>query len=348
MKIVVCCDSFKGSLSAEEICNVISKTLKNRKEGTEVIELPLADGGEGTARILIKERYPIINKVKAHDPLGRLIETRFYQDTTGKKALIESSEIIGLPLLKKTERNPLKASSFGLGEVINFAISSGAEDITVTLGGSATSDCGMGMLKAYNDNWKKIKFRILCDVSNPLFGKEGAVEIFASQKGAKPSELPILEERNRRWVEELVNKGINRYEDTLREGAGAAGGLGFAFQSILKAESLKGIDFILKVTDFENIIEKADLIITGEGKIDKQSLMGKVVSGVVKMAKKKSIPVIAICGKLEDKEIIESYGLKNIYCISDPRMSESENMKDETTKLHLKNTMDKIIRKNIN
>ena len=327
--IVICPDSFKGSLTSKEVTSTLSEAFHKKRPKLEILELPLADGGEETSAIL-SSTFPNVFHLYATDPLGKRIETQFFIDSTGKKAFIESAKIIGLPLVTYKERNPLKTSSFGLGEVINEALRLGCNDIIVSLGGSATCDGGLGMLKALNHTYLNANFTILCDVDNPLLGMNGAVKIFAPQKGAKPEDIPILEKRLENLVEEAKKRGLYNKGDEFKAGSGAAGGLGFAFQTFLKAKSIKGIDFILKKLKFSELIRNAQLIITGEGKLDSQSLMGKVLSGVLEEAKKQDIPVIAIGGLVEDETKLLEAGLQKVYSISDPNKTLEENMLPET------------------
>lgn len=343
-KIVICPDSFKGSLGAVEVADTIADAIGNIFPSVKTVRIPLADGGEGTADIICKACYPRKESVFASDPLGRKILTEYFIDDSGKKGFIESAGIIGLPLLKPEERNPVYTDSYGLGEVICDAIRKECEEITVALGGSATCDAGEGMLKALEESgsFSGIKFKVVCDVTNPLLGENGAVRVFAPQKGAKPEDLPLLEERLESFARKAIEKGLCNQSDLLKEGAGAAGGLGFAFQTYLKAHTIKGIDFVLESVNFENAIDKADLIITGEGKIDEQSLMGKVISGVLKKAKQKNIPVIALGGIIENEKKLREAGLEALYSIVDPSMSLRENMLPEITKANIKNTIERI------
>lgn len=335
-KIVVCPDSFKGSLSAKEVTQTIAKSIKEIHPEIEVIELPLADGGEGTAEILTRILYPKIVFTKTHDPLGRVIKAKYYLDLSGKKAFIQSSDIIGLTLLTIKERNPLIASSYGLGEIIKKSIKNGVQEITVSLGGSATCDGGIGMLKALGDSYKGVKFNVVCDVNSPLLGEKGAVKVFAPQKGAKPEDIPILEKRLETFFKETHQKGYCGKDDAWKEGAGCAGGIGFTFLTYLKAHYVNGIDFILQSINFNDLIKGADFIITGEGKIDKQSLMGKVLTGVVREASKEKIPVIAIAGIIEDEELLRTAGIHAIYSIYNPKLSIEENMKTQIATSNLK------------
>ena len=367
MKIIICPDSFKGCLTASEVAETIEDCISseisqyqklNSKidlqgeikfanldcKNLKILKIPLADGGEGTAQILKTKHFPIERNIQAHDPLGRLINTKYYGDSTGTKAFIESAEIIGLPLLSPKERNPLITTSYGLGEVINKAIQEGYTEISIALGGSATCDAGKGMIEALEGiDVSAINFKIICDVKNPLLGEEGTVRIFGPQKGAKTSDIPLLDKR----IEDFVNYsqrkfGINK-NNCSKEGSGAAGGLGFAFQSILRAETIFGIDYIMKETDFDKEIEDAALIITGEGKVDSQSLMGKVLAGVLKRANKRNIPVIVFGGIIEDKKNILDAGVKEIYEISDKNLTLEENMNKENTKKNIRVTIKRMI-----
>ena len=348
MKIVVCPDSFKGSLSAQKVTQVISETLKEEFQNLEIIELPLADGGEGSAEIIKSHLFNNVVYTSSHDPLNRKIKVKFYTDSTYRKAFVESAEIIGLPLLRIEERNPLEATTYGLGEVIKDIIEMGIKEIIISLGGSATCDGGMGMMEALKGcDIRNINFKILCDVTNPLLGDNGAVNVFAPQKGAKPEDLPLLEKRLVDMATEIKKQGICTDADLSKEGSGAAGGLGFAFQTILKAETFKGIEYILDMVNFKDKINGADLMITGEGKIDKQSLMGKVISGVLNEAKKKKIPVVALGGIIENKEELYKAGLKDLYEISDHSFSITENMKEDKTIKNIKKAIKEMLKNNI-
>ena len=358
--MVVCPDSFKGSLSAEEASSVIAEALRRQYPEVETVILPLADGGEGTGEILARSEYPAKKEIIAFDPLMRAFKTFYLSDKTGRKAFIESAGVIGLPLLKPNERDVMKASSFGVGIVIKRAIEEGCKNITVSLGGSATSDGGMGMLSAlgvkfYDKNGdiligngenlevideiditdidprvKGARFRILTDVRNPLSGDRGAARIFAPQKGARPEEVEKLEEGLSNFVEKNSRNNPKSRDYARKEGAGAAGGLGFAFLCFLDAEPRRGIDFVLEHTGFKEKIRGADVIITGEGKIDCQSLMGKVVSGVLDSGRQEAIPVIALAGIVENEKALKDAGIKAIFPIADKSLTKEENLQKET------------------
>lgn len=371
MRIVVCPDSFKGSMTAFEVTEIITDSIKDLQENIEVVSIPLADGGEGTASILYPWIYDKIETVKTVDALGRPIEAQYL--VCGKRAFIESATSVGIGLLKPEELNPKEASSFGLGLMIKDAIEKGYREISISLGGIAVCDGGMGMLEALgyrfydakdktlkgngknlikiakispsnHPNPNNLKITAICDVKNPLYGSNGAAYVFAPQKGAKPEDLPLLDS----GLRNLAHLSLGTCHPPFvtchsREGAGAAGGLGFALYAFLNAELENGIEFILRETSFEEKIKRADLIITGEGKIDRQSLMGKVLSGVISKAKEQNIDVVAIGGKVEDRDLIEKSGVKATYEIADPRYSLEENMRPETTKANLRKAVGKIL-----
>lgn len=373
-KIIVCPDSFKGSLDAFEVTNIITEILRSEFPLWEILDFPLADGGEGTAQVM-SNIFPEVHDIVVSDPLGRPITTTYYSSCKGEKVFIESAKIIGLPLLAKNERNPMETSTRGLGEALNAAMDNGATDITISLGGSSTNDGGIGMLSALgykfydsrghelegkgkdllkineiipSNNQKellKIKFTILCDVDNPLIGENGASYVFAHQKGASKKDIPLLDEGLKKFCRITLAKGIDETDKSNVKGAGAAGGLGYSFISYLKAQNQSGIEYILQSLGFEDLIEGADMIITGEGKIDNQSLMGKVLSGILSKAKARNLPVIAIAGKAENKELLLRKGLTEIYEISDPRYSEAKNMEHEMSVQNLRKTI-KIMSKN--
>lgn len=328
-------------MSASGICEITKEILKKKFPEAQIVSLPLSDGGEGSGEIIHKYKYPVIKNIITHDAAMHPLNTIYYTDATREKALIESAVIIGLPLIPTNERNPLKTSSYGLGETINEVIRSGCKEITVTLGGSATCDAGKGMMDAIKEDLNKIKFRVITDVMNPLFGEMGAVRVFAPQKGAKPKDLPLLEENLENYILELKEKGMAKDEDIQREGAGAAGGLGFAFQTLLKAESFKGIEYIFNLTEFSQVIENADLIITGEGKLDKQSFMGKVVGEVIRQADIKNIPVVILTGISELDETDLPRGVRVLEII-DRSLSIEENLTEAQTKANLRRILGNI------
>ncbi len=326
MKILVAPDSFKGSLTAIEVAESIKKGIKNYKSNIKVDLLPLADGGEGTVQSLVDATQGEIIKEKVTGPLGEEIKTNYGILGDGKTAVIEMAAASGLPLVPEEKRDPTKTTTYGTGELIKSALEHGVEEIIIGLGGSATTDAGVGMAQAlgvsfldekgeevgfggrYLDKINEIrmdnidnrvkdtKIRVACDVDNPLFGKDGAAYVYSPQKGADQEMVKVLDKKLRKFnekVKERLNKDVNKIA-----GAGAAGGLGAGLVAFLNAELETGIDIILDTVEFEKRLKNVDLVITGEGRLDGQSIYGKTPIGVAKRAKNHNIPVIAIAGSL--------------------------------------------------
>lgn len=317
-KVVIAPDSFKGTLSSVQVCSIISSAIKKNYPEAEVKSIPVADGGEGTAEAFLCAvgGQKVCCRVKS--PLGRDIES-YYVMLSDKTAVIESALASGLTVEEKND--PLLSSSYGTGQLIKAALEDGAERLFVGIGGSAMTDGGTGCLGALGASFygadgaqlhpcgkslglirkidldgfdKRIagkKITVLCDVKNPLYGNTGAAFIFAPQKGADENEVRLLDRGLENYADvsaELLGKDYSRYE-----GAGAAGGLGFALVAFMGAELKSGIDLVLDFCGFEKEAEDADLIITGEGKLDGQSLMGKVPFGVASRCKGKRVLAIA-------------------------------------------------------
>jgi len=325
MKILIAPDKFKGSLAADEVCQAIQKGINKYDSNIEILLHPLADGGEGTIDILGKLMNLENVEIEVHDPLLRPIFS-FYKKNHDT-AFIEMASASGLELLKKKERNPMHTSTFGTGELILDAIQKGVKKIYLFIGGSATNDAGIGMaaalgfrffdkknklLSPVGENlihihsidaapikidFSKIQINVVCDVENILFGKNGAAHVYASQKGASLSEIKSLDLGLQNYSKQITKhfqKDISQIK-----GAGAAGGLGAGAMIFLNAKIQSGIQTILQITDFEKKLEGVDLVITGEGKLDAQTLEGKVIKGVADISKKKNIPVDVICGVCE-------------------------------------------------
>ncbi len=324
MKIVIAPDKFKDTFSAREITSIISQNLKNIIPGAEITEIPLADGGEGTAEI----SAPFFNakpvSITVNNPVFEIINTNYFFSETKKTAIIEISAASGLHLLKKEYQNPLYTSSYGTGELIADAVKKGAKNIFLTLGGSATNDAGCGAASALgfvfkdksgknlkingknlikiaeisnenlNFNLRNINFIALYDVKNPLYGKNGAAYVFAKQKGASLKDTELLDKGLRNFADIVQKKyGININNCN---GCGAAGGFGAGSKFFFNAELKPGAETLLELVSFDNLIKNADLIITGEGKFDAQSLRGKLTGTIIKKAEKFKIPVAVICG----------------------------------------------------
>lgn len=332
MKIVVAPDKFKGSLSAQEVCNAIEEGIHKFNASIEVIKHPLADGGEGTLNIL--QNYFTLKTVSVivQNPIFNKIEANYM--ISSNTAYIEMCNASGLQLLKKHEQNCCFTSTFGTGELIADALKKGFKNIVLFIGGSATNDAGIGMASAlgyefYNAKNKLIKpiginlinidkikntnllfdlsainFTVVCDVKNVLFGKKGAAYMYGIQKGASFKDLEVLD-NGLKNISEKINSFLN-VDISKIEGGGAAGGLGAGAVAFLNAKLKPGIEFVLEQTNFKSQLQKGiDFIITGEGSTDKQTLEGKVVKGISDVCNNKKIPFSIITGVIKDKEFLQ-------------------------------------------
>lgn len=325
MKVLIAPDSFKESLPALEVCHAIRSGFAQIFAQADYTLLPMADGGEGTSQVLSYALGGSWQKAQVHDPLMRPITAQYLllPDAT---AVIEIAEACGLHLLSDQERNPLITSSYGVGELMVHAIEAGAQRLIIGLGGSATNDAGMGMMRALGMGFLDAKGELLgqggdqlsrlahitthtlhpkistlpitaaCDVTNPLCGAQGASAIFATQKGANPKDVQRLDLALSHLAS--VSERLGFAECQANAGAGAAGGLGFALMSFCGASLQPGFDIVADVVGLERQIAQSDLVITGEGRLDAQSLMGKVAGGVATLAAANNVPVIAICGSV--------------------------------------------------
>lgn len=327
MKFVFASDSFKGSLSSYQIAKLLDRTAKRIFPDCETVSVGIADGGEGTAETIVKTVNGHMRSVRVLNPLGEEVEAS-YGELPGKKVIVEMAAASGITLILPNSRNPLFTTTFGTGQLLKDALEQGFRDITIAIGGSATNDGGMGALRAlgvkFLDQYGKelsgtgsdlinvaeidcsdihsavrdTKFTVICDVTNPLTGPEGATYTFGRQKGADDEILEELEKGMKNYAA-VIKKQFGIDCDTL-SGAGAAGGLGAACMVFLKAECRSGIETVLELVHFEDLIRDADYIITGEGRVDWQSAFGKVLWGIGRYGKKHNIPVIAITGSLGD------------------------------------------------
>ena len=290
-KIIIACDSYKGCLSSREVNEAIASGLKvwnaddasseikifdSDASSPEIITLEMSDGGEGMLDAFLSAMKGERVRIHAHDALMRWIGAEY--GIVNDTAIIEIAQTAGLALIEPEQRNPMKATSWGVGEMIMNAYRRGVRRFIVGLGGSATSDCGIGMLKAMGDDWKKIRrecsFVLASDVTNPLCGENGAAYVFAPQKGADAKMVQMLDDRARKFAE--VSAKHFGYDRSEAPGAGAAGGLGYAFLQYFNAEARPGAELLLDEIGFDALILDADLVITGEGHSDKQTLMGKL------------------------------------------------------------------------
>ncbi|WP_138418096.1 glycerate kinase [Aquibacillus sediminis] len=360
MKIIIASDSFKGSHTTFEVADAIEKGVRKVKENVKIIKVPVADGGEGTVDALVLgnegSRY---EEIEVAGPLGTKVTAKM-GILKGNVGVIEMASASGLPLLKKDELNPLVTTTYGTGQMIKAALDLGCEKILIGIGGSATNDGGVGMAQALGVSFKdkygkelgfgggelahlhdidltdiderirRTEIIIMSDVTNPLCGNNGASKVFGPQKGATEE---VIEE---------LDKNLNHYATVLREklgkdvknvvGAGAAGGLGAGIIAFCNGILHPGIEKILDVTDLNLHLEDADLVITGEGRIDYQSVYGKVPVGVGKRAEDKNVPVVAIVGSIGDGATeVYAYGVDAIFDIISKPMTLNEAMDSVST-----------------
>jgi len=350
MKIVIASDSFKGSLTGEQINDIWLDAVKDKSDKFSVVPLLIADGGDGTLDAVIKQKHGNLITETVSNPLFEKISSRFgvFEDS----AVISMCECSGLTLIPESLRNPLKTTSYGTGELIRKALLAGKKKIYITLGGSATNDGGIGALTALGYKFIKkdgtiakgvgeelgeiididdsektdtegTEFIILSDVINPLTGEKGAARTFAKQKGATQEQIEFLECGMLNFAKVIAN----RFKIKVNEirGGGAAGGMGAGLSVMLNAKIKSGVEEILNIVGFDKIVNGADLVITGEGKIDGQSKDGKVVSGIIKHANKFGVPVIAVVGTVgEDFDLLNYKGLEGVFSIIDSPSELSE------------------------
>lgn len=323
MRILICPDKFKGSLTASQVCDAAEAGILKKYPGSGIIKLPLADGGEGTAAILTQFFKGKTVKVKVHGPRFEDVEAEY--GIANNIAFIEMASASGLQLIPKEKRDPLETTSLGTGELILDAVKQGATKIILGIGGSSTNDAGIGMASVLgfkffdrNNNLlspigrnlinihkiespsSRLNVVALCDVNNPLFGPDGAAYVYGPQKGANPEAVELLDDGLRNF-EKVVRETFQKSADF--PGAGAGGGIAGGASIFFDLEVKSGIGFLMEILKVKEEIAKADLVITGEGKIDHQSLSGKVVGEILKMAASHGKKTVAICGISELEKI---------------------------------------------
>lgn len=340
-KIVIACDSYKGCLSSSQVADAAAKGVTEVFPDCETTKLAVADGGEGTVEALVTTLGGHIEWTEVSDPLGRPVKAAY--GIAGDLAIIESAAACGLTLLTKEERNPLITTTKGLGELILAAIDKGCRRFLIGLGGSATNDGGMGMVgvPGFLEKTRGVEFTVACDVDTPYIGKNGASRVFGPQKGASAQDVEVLEERLRGYALKIMeDTGI---DVSNMAGAGAAGGLGGAFRAYLGAELKRGVDLVLDQIDFDSAIVGADLVITGEGCSDYQTLKGKTAAGVLERAKRKGIPVMLVSGAIRDGQMLRDGGFGIIAAASPKEMSLAEAMRPETAEHNIYETVKRLL-----
>lgn len=376
MKIVAASDSFKGSLTSAEVADSIEKGVYDADPFAEVVKVAVGDGGEGTMDALLETMGGRKIRLYVQDPLGRSHEAEYAVLNDGLTAVVEMSSASGLTLLSPEERNPMRTSTYGTGQMIADALDRGCRRFLIGIGGSATNDGGMGMLCALGYRFLDAEdnelpgtgasladvfsiddsgvlhgvhdseFIVACDVDSPLYGPKGAAYVFAPQKGADPEMVRSLDEGLRHYAEVVSSSAATV------PGAGAAGGLGYAFVTFLGARLRRGADMVLDALCFDKIIEGADLVITGEGRLDSQTLAGKTPYAVLQRACKQGIPVIAVAGSVaSDDEAIcylsgnqsDECGFRGIYQVTPSGMPLSDAMLPSIAAANIRRTVSSVL-----
>lgn len=373
MKAVIAIDSLKGSLSSMEAGYAAEGIRRVHGQDAEIIVRPLADGGEGTVEALVSGMNGIIQNVMVTGPLGTPVNCEYGIIESSHTAVIEMSGAAGITLVPDEKRNPLYTTTYGVGEVIKDAISKGCRRFIVGIGGSATNDGGIGMLQALGYGFldkegkqvpfgarglevleeitdtyvlpelAECEFRVACDVTNILCGEEGCSAVFGPQKGATPSMIMQMD----KWLEKyaaLAEKKCTKVNAN-QAGTGAAGGLGFAFLSFTNAVLESGIKIVLEETSLEKYMENADIVITGEGRLDGQTAMGKAPVGVACLAKKHNIPVTAFAGSVTKEAIAcNQNGIDAFFPILRGVTTLEDAMKPENAKANMADTVEQVFR----
>jgi glycerate kinase len=371
-KIVIASDSFKGSVSSLDVANSVESAVRRIFPECETLKIPVADGGEGTTEALVYATNGQMISCIVHDPLMSMIQAEYGILGDSLTAVIEIAAACGLPLVAKDKRNPMLTTSYGIGELIMDALRRGCRHFLVGIGGSATNDAGTGMLQALgfrfmDKNGKELTqggkilneittidhsrvvpmlrdatFTIACDVTNPFSGQNGAACVYAHQKGADEQMIRTLDKGLKHFAS-VIRRNENKDIDTV-PGAGAGGGLGGGFLAFLPAILKSGIQMILDVLHFEERIKDADLVFTGEGRLDQQTCMGKTPLGVLQVAMKQHIPVIAVCGSVEESEALNELGFLAIFPVQPGIVTPEQAMNREFAMYHIERTVEQILR----
>lgn len=373
MKVLIAIDSFKGSISSVDGSKAISSGIRDVFPDAEIKTLPLADGGEGTVEALVHASGGQFVKKEVTGPLMEKIDAVYGILGDKKTAVIEVAAACGLPLVPYNKRNPSLTTTYGVGELIRDAIDKGCREFVIGLGGSATNDAGVGMLKAlgfsfldqFNEeidlggqglqNIRKINitnvmpeiefctFNVACDVNNLLYGPNGAAYIFGPQKGATEEMIKELDNGLKNFAEMVLQELGKDIHNIV--GAGAAGGLGAAFAGLLGANLQSGIELVLKIIEAERNMQGVDFVITGEGKMDGQTSMGKAPLGVAQLAQKHEIPVIALAGGItEETAVLNERGVTSYFSIVNAPMTLEEAMDTKVTYNNLRSTTKQLFR----
>lgn len=373
MRVLIAMDSFKGSISSIDGSVAISLGIRDIYPDAEIITLPLADGGEGTVEALVQATNGQLISKEVTGPLNEKVNAVYGILGDRKTAVIEVAAACGLPLVPSDKRNPLVTTTYGVGELIYDAVDRGCREFVIGLGGSATNDAGVGMLQALGITFldrhnkeialgggeliniksvdvtsvlpelKDCTFKVACDVNNPLYGPTGASHIFSPQKGATVEMIKELDKGLKNFAEVvLLELGTDIHNIA---GAGAAGGLGAAFAGFLQAKLQSGIELVLEITETEKNMQGVDFVITGEGRLDGQTSMGKAPLGVAQLARKYEIPVLALAGGInEETAILNELGVTSYFSVVNAPMTLEEAMNPKVTYQNLRSTSNQLFR----
>ncbi|MGN1383480.1 MAG: glycerate kinase [Eubacterium sp.] len=372
MKIVIAIDSFKGCMTSSQAGDAAKAGILRVLPDADVIVRPMADGGEGTVDALAAGRVREDAAADVQGPLGDPVRAE-YAVLDGRTAVMEMSAASGITLLRKNQLNPYKTSTYGVGQMIRDALDRGCREIILGIGGSATNDGGAGMLQALGydlldhegnpiplgaeglgklseiriDNadsrLQECRIRVVSDVGNPLTGEKGASAVFGPQKGAAPEMVKQLDQ----WLSHYAKISSECVKDADPDypGSGAAGGLGFALRTFLKARLLPGVDLVLNFTGMEEIVKDADYLITGEGQLDRQTVMGKAPSGIAGLGKKYGIPVLTFSGSVtDDARYCNDHGITAFFPILRRVCSLEEAMDTEAAQRNMADTLEQVFR----
>ena len=369
-KVLLAIDSFKGCLSSLEVASAVEEGIRPVYPACELVKVPVADGGEGTTEALVRATDGRMYAVEVNNPLMQPMKAQYGILGDGHTAVIEMSAASGLPLVPENQRNPMLTTTYGTGQLIADALQRGCTHFILGIGGSATNDAATGMLQALgyrfldaegrplgyggqileqvsiidttarNPLLDKVQFKVACDVDNPFSGKRGAAYIYAPQKGADPQMVEALD-RGLKHFASIAKQQLNRDIDAV-PGAGAAGGMGGGLLAFLNAQLQPGIRLVLDTLHFNDLLEGVDLVITGEGRMDAQTAMGKTPQGVAEAAMRRNIPVIALTGNVEDAEIINRIGICGVFSILPRPMSLQEAMNSDTARQNIRQTVEQL------
>jgi glycerate 2-kinase len=353
VKVVIAPDSFKGSLSAYKAAVAIEEGIKRVHAGIETVLMPMADGGEGTMECLVRATGGTFKEVTVKGPFGKEIKAKFGCLGDSKTCVIEMAQASGINLIDRSRLNPLETSTYGTGQLIKEGLDAGYRHFVLAIGGSATNDGGIGMLQAlgmklfdalgrevcfggknlidikeivdiaFDNRIKESTFLIASDVQNPLLGENGATNVFGPQKGATPDMLAELEKGMENWADLVYQTtGVQLHD---YPGAGAAGGIGGSFFAFFPAKMERGIDVVIKYSHFNDALDSATLVLTGEGQVDFQTASGKTPMGVAQAAYEQGIPTIVLAGKIGEKiETLYQYGIQSVHSIVNGPMTLEE------------------------